>query len=108
MQIVEIENRSRTEFHAAELIGRCARAGVVPRADDKEMFRSRLRRSVCQVIAIIAQCAQFVTVVLACDCQDRQCDLLELLARGHHRIVVSVWRRMFQGALEIDGWISNE
>ena len=81
---------------------------MVPRSDDEKMFGARLRRGVCEMIPVIRERTQFVAVVLTCNCENRQRDLLELLTRGQHRVVVSVGRRVLEYALEINRWISHE
>jgi hypothetical protein len=60
------------------------------------------------MISVVRKRTQLVAVVLACDCENRQRDLLELLRRRQHRIIVSVRRRVLEDALEIAGRISDE
>src|SRR6476660_4850528 len=81
---------------------------MVPRSDDEKMFGARLQRGVCEMIPVIRERTQLVAVVLTCDCENRQRDLLELLARGQHRVVVSVGRRVLEYELEIHRRISHE
>src|ERR1700730_6828393 len=101
MQIIKIHNRTRAEFHPRDFIGWRARTRMVPRADDEKMFRPRLRRGVRHVIAVKCKRTQFVTVVLARDCQYRLCDLLKLFMRREHRIIVRIDHGMFEDTLEI-------
>ena len=60
------------------------------------------------MIAIKCQRAQFIAIVLTGDRENRQGDLLKLLARWNHRVVVGVGDGMFQNALKIHGRISDE
>ena len=72
------------------------------------MFGARFGRGVGDVIAIKSESAEFIAIILAGNCQDRQCDLFELLGRRHHCVVVGVGGRMLQDALKIDRGIPNE
>ena len=101
MEIIEVEDGPRPKFHAGNFIGRRTRASMVPWANDEKMFRPRFRRDVRHMIAIECERAQLIAIVLTCDCQNRQRDLLALLGRRHYRVVVGVGRGMFQDALEI-------
>jgi hypothetical protein len=60
------------------------------------------------MVPVIRERTQFVAIVLTCNCENRQRDLLELLTRGQHRVVVSVGRRVLEYTLEINRWISHE
>src|SRR6266511_5439636 len=60
------------------------------------------------MIAIKRERPEFISIVLPSQGQDWQRDLLELIDRRHHRIVVSVRRRMFKNALKICRWISHK
>src|SRR5215475_6665203 len=60
------------------------------------------------MIPVITKRAKLIPIVLRRDCQDRDSDLLELLACWHHRLVVRIDRGMLDDALEIDRRISNE
>ena len=101
MQIVQINDRGRTELHAADFIRGRARPRVIPRADDEKMFRAHFGCRVCHMIAIKRERSKLVAIVLARDRKNRQRDFLKLLLRRHHRVVISVGRRMFQNALKI-------
>src|SRR6266403_2603177 len=60
------------------------------------------------MIAIKGKRAQFIAVVLTRDRENGQRDLLQLLARRNHRVVVRVSHWMFEDALKIGGGIPDE
>ncbi len=95
MEIVKIDNRSGSELHAANFVGRRARARVIPRPNNEKMFGALFGRRVRNVIAIVTHRAGLIAVVLTGDGQDRLRNLFELVGGGHHRIVIGVDRRMF-------------
>jgi hypothetical protein len=68
---------------------------MVPRADDQKMFRACIGRGIRNVIAIKCHRAEFVAIVLTGDRENWQRDLLELVNRRNHRVIVRVGHRMF-------------
>ena len=81
---------------------------MVPWTDDEKMFFACLRSGICQMIPVIAKRAKLIAIVLRCDRQDRDSDLLELLACRYHRVVVGIDCGVFDDALKINRRISDK
>src|SRR6266567_2378326 len=84
MEVVKIDNRRGPEFDAADFISGRASAGVVPWADYKKMFSTRLGRSIRHMIAVKSERAELISIVLTRNRQNRKRDFLKLLGRRHH------------------------
>ncbi len=100
MQLRNVDEARRPEGQATELRLRCARAGVIPRADDQVVPCAPFGICSLHVLPIVLDRARLIAVVAAGDRQDRNRQLRVLLGRRVVAVPIRIDRWMREPLLE--------